>query len=310
MRCSWGRGPPTGRRWRSRCASATTSNRVLGEKEETGGRAARFPSSATWCQGIYTQGPRGRRRRSPRRWSGGGSRDYVAGAAAEDTEVCGGGAETAPGLRARGPSRAPHAGARAHARDRGADISPCSFDPRAPRPALPASIIAACRWARSSASRRPARAASTACLPSWPRRRARDSHGARTHAREVVGVHENLAHLARHHAVDARSRAQVLAEDRPKLPRYAAEEDAGVAGLEAALPPDDILGRLSAALNLEAELTTLVGGLTGHAARCLPRGSTSRSARWPCLSGSSSSSSTRRIASLCRHEALAGRGGE
>ena len=39
-------------------------------------------------------------------------------------------------------------------------------------------------------------------------------------------MHENLAHLARHHAVVLDRVRRVLAEDRPTLPRYAAEEDA------------------------------------------------------------------------------------
>jgi len=39
-------------------------------------------------------------------------------------------------------------------------------------------------------------------------------------------VRENLAHLARHHQVMLDRVRKVLAEDRPRLPRYAAEEDA------------------------------------------------------------------------------------
>jgi hypothetical protein len=71
-------------------------------------------------------------------------------------------------------------------------------------------------------------------------------------------VHENLAHLARHHAVVVDRVRKVLAEDRPKLPRYAAEEDAEWPAW-VALSLDDILERLAA---LRGELKTLVGGLT------------------------------------------------
>ena len=71
-------------------------------------------------------------------------------------------------------------------------------------------------------------------------------------------VHENLAHLARHHAVVLDRVRKVLAEDRPKLPRYAAEEDAQWPAW-AALSLNEILERLAA---LRAELTALVGGLT------------------------------------------------
>jgi hypothetical protein len=71
-------------------------------------------------------------------------------------------------------------------------------------------------------------------------------------------VHENLAHLARHHAVVLDRVRKVLAEDRPKLPRYAAEEDAEWPAW-ASRTPDEILERLAA---LRAELTTLVSGLS------------------------------------------------
>jgi uncharacterized damage-inducible protein DinB len=71
-------------------------------------------------------------------------------------------------------------------------------------------------------------------------------------------VHENLAHLARHHAVVLDRVRKVLAEDRPKLPRYAAEEDAEWPAW-AALPPEEIQARLTA---LRAEILALVSGLT------------------------------------------------
>ena len=84
---------------------------------------------------------------------------------------------------------------------------------------------------------------------------------------------------------------RVLAEDRPKLPRYAAEEDAEWPAW-AALTLDEIRERLAA---LRAELAALVGGLTD--AQLARTGIHPRSARWPCPCGSSSSSSTRRIIS-------------
>ena len=71
-------------------------------------------------------------------------------------------------------------------------------------------------------------------------------------------VHENLAHLARHHAVVLDRVRKVLAEDRPTLPRYAAEEDAEWPAW-AALPLEEILARLTA---LRAELLAIVSGLT------------------------------------------------
>lgn len=70
-------------------------------------------------------------------------------------------------------------------------------------------------------------------------------------------VRENLAHLARHHEVVLDRVRKVLAEDRPRLPRYAAEEDAEWPAW-VALPMDEVLARLSA---LRTELTALVVGL-------------------------------------------------
>jgi hypothetical protein len=70
-------------------------------------------------------------------------------------------------------------------------------------------------------------------------------------------VQENLAHLARHHAVVLERVRKVLGEERPALARYAAEEDAEWPAW-AALPRPEILHRLTA---LRAELITLVSGL-------------------------------------------------
>jgi hypothetical protein len=69
---------------------------------------------------------------------------------------------------------------------------------------------------------------------------------------------ENLAHLARHHTVALDRVRKTLAEDRPKLPRYAAEEDAEWPSW-AALSTGEVLTRLKA---LRTELTAVVFGLT------------------------------------------------
>lgn len=72
-------------------------------------------------------------------------------------------------------------------------------------------------------------------------------------------VHENLAHLARHHAVVLDRVRRMLAEERPALRRYAAEDDPEWPAW-AALPTDEVLTRLHA---LRGELTALVSGLSG-----------------------------------------------
>ncbi len=69
---------------------------------------------------------------------------------------------------------------------------------------------------------------------------------------------ENLAHLARHHAVFIERLRRLLAEDRPALGRYRAEEDPDWPTW-AALPLDGILERLR---TLRAELVTLVRRLS------------------------------------------------
>ena len=71
-------------------------------------------------------------------------------------------------------------------------------------------------------------------------------------------VHENLAHLARHHAVFLQRVRAVLAEERPKLARYASEEDPEWPAW-AGLPTDEVLARLRA---LRRELLALVGALS------------------------------------------------
>ena len=70
-------------------------------------------------------------------------------------------------------------------------------------------------------------------------------------------VQENLAHLARHHAVVLERVRKVLAEERPALPRYAADDDREWPAW-AALPMPEILRRLT---TLRAELAARVSGL-------------------------------------------------
>jgi hypothetical protein len=75
---------------------------------------------------------------------------------------------------------------------------------------------------------------------------------------EEWSARENLAHLARHHAVFIERLRRLLAEDRPALGRYRAEDDPDWPTW-AALPLDGILERLR---TLRAELVALVRRLT------------------------------------------------
>jgi hypothetical protein len=75
---------------------------------------------------------------------------------------------------------------------------------------------------------------------------------------EEWSARENLAHLARHHAVFLDRLRRLLAEDRPALGRYRAEDDREWVAW-AALPQDEILHRLSA---LRAELVAVVRSLS------------------------------------------------
>jgi hypothetical protein len=68
---------------------------------------------------------------------------------------------------------------------------------------------------------------------------------------------ENVAHLARHHAVFLARLRRLLAEDRPALGRYRAEDDPDWPDW-AALPFDSVLERLR---TLRAELIALVRSL-------------------------------------------------
>jgi hypothetical protein len=70
-------------------------------------------------------------------------------------------------------------------------------------------------------------------------------------------AHENLAHLARHHEVMLERLRVILNEDRPRLSRYRAEDDAEWASWRA-LPLDEILSLIKAQ---RAEIVRLVDGL-------------------------------------------------
>ncbi len=71
-------------------------------------------------------------------------------------------------------------------------------------------------------------------------------------------AHENLAHLARHHAVFLERLRRILHEDGPQLTRYRAEDDPEWPQW-AALPTDEVLKRLR---SLRRELISLVEGLS------------------------------------------------
>jgi hypothetical protein len=68
---------------------------------------------------------------------------------------------------------------------------------------------------------------------------------------------ENLAHLARHHEVCLDRVRRILAEDRPRFPRYRAEEDAQWPAW-AGCSPEELRRRLRASRH---ELIALVEGL-------------------------------------------------
>ncbi|MEE8509733.1 MAG: DinB family protein [candidate division NC10 bacterium] len=71
-------------------------------------------------------------------------------------------------------------------------------------------------------------------------------------------AHENLAHLGRHHEVFIERVQRILAEDRPCLARYRAEEDPEWPKW-AALPTDEVLRRLK---KFRSDLITLVKSLS------------------------------------------------
>jgi hypothetical protein len=75
---------------------------------------------------------------------------------------------------------------------------------------------------------------------------------------EEWSARENLAHLARHHAVFLERLRRLLAEDRPALGRYRAEEDPEWPAWRD-LPREEVLRRLRA---LRADLVALVRSLS------------------------------------------------
>jgi hypothetical protein len=77
-------------------------------------------------------------------------------------------------------------------------------------------------------------------------------------------AHENLAHLMRHHEVFLERLQRILAEDKPELGRYRAEDDREWPS-RAALATDDVLTRLRP---LRAEV---VGSVNGYSAAQLRR---------------------------------------
>jgi hypothetical protein len=79
---------------------------------------------------------------------------------------------------------------------------------------------------------------------------------------EEWSARENLAHLARHHAIFLERLRRLLNEDRPPLGRYRAEEDPEWPAW-ATLPMDEVLGRLR---TLRAELVALVRSLSAREA--------------------------------------------
>ena len=71
-------------------------------------------------------------------------------------------------------------------------------------------------------------------------------------------VHENLAHLARHHALMLERLHRILAENAPALDRYRAEDDSSWPEWSH-LSTGEVLRRLSA---LRAEIVQLIRGLS------------------------------------------------
>ena len=71
-------------------------------------------------------------------------------------------------------------------------------------------------------------------------------------------VHENLAHLARHHAVFLERLHRILAEDAPRLGRYRAEEDSDW-GEWSRLSTEEVVSRLKA---LRLEIIQVIQGLS------------------------------------------------
>jgi hypothetical protein len=71
-------------------------------------------------------------------------------------------------------------------------------------------------------------------------------------------VHENLAHLARHHAVFLERLHRILTENAPELGRYRAEEDSAWPDWSR-LSTEEVLGRLK---SLRTEIIRFASGLS------------------------------------------------
>jgi DinB family protein len=71
-------------------------------------------------------------------------------------------------------------------------------------------------------------------------------------------AHENLAHLARHHAVFLERLNRILAENAPQLDRYRAEEDSAWPEWSG-LSTEEVLSRLR---DLRVEIIRLIKGLS------------------------------------------------
>ena len=247
-------------------------NRELGEKE-TGGRAA-LPIFRDVVRGIYTPGPGGDGSAcSRRRWSS-GSPTTSAWAAADPSEVWDGRRDRGR-RRARGPARA--AAARValmpvatrglapcsirHATTRRAQARPQSrrrslADPPVHNRRVPLSPSSAARLATQ-----------LDCLPALLEGHAPEALERRTRSGKW-SVHENLAHLARHHAVvldrvrsdPRRGPARRCRATRRKRTR------SGRPGPRS--PRSEVLTRLRA---LRTELTALVGRTARRGSSRAPR---------------------------------------
>jgi DinB superfamily len=71
-------------------------------------------------------------------------------------------------------------------------------------------------------------------------------------------AHENLAHLARHHAILLERLRRIVAEDAPELARYRAEEDPSWREWSS-LPTDEVVTRLN---TLRTEVVQFIKGLS------------------------------------------------
>jgi len=95
------------------------------------------------------------------------------------------------------------------------------------------------------------------CLPALLEGVAPEALARRTRAGKW-SVHENLAHLARHHAIVIERVKRILAEEGPALARYTAEDDPEWPAW-AALPTTDVLAPLRTS---RTELALLVTSLS------------------------------------------------